>query len=81
MDQRSVARLLIDAFWVFLIGIIACWAFFVAIGGIRPGDTAGLSIVIGVLVVLCLARAWAQSHRKNTQRDQRLVSARERRGF
>lgn len=81
MDQRSVARLLIDAFWVLLIGIIACWAFFVAIGGIRPSDTVGLSIVIGVLFALCLARAWAQSHRKNAQRDQRLVSARERRGF
>ena len=81
MDQRSVARLIVDAFWVFLIGIIACWAFFAAIGGIKPGDTLGLTIVIGVLLVLCLARAWAQSHHKNAQRDRRLVAARERRGF
>jgi len=81
MDQRSVARLVIDAFWVFLIGVIACYVFFVAIGGIRPADTLGLTIVIGVLLLLCLARAWAHNHRKNAERDRRLVSARERRGF
>jgi hypothetical protein len=81
MDQRSVARLLIDAFWVFVVGIIACYLFFVVIGGIKPADTLGLTIVIGVLLVLCLARGWAQSHRKNAERDRRLVAARERRGF
>ena len=82
MDQRSVARLLIDAFWVFVVGIIACYLFFVVIGGIKPADTLGLTIVIGVLpLLLCLARAWAHSHNKNAERDRRLVAARERRGF
>lgn len=81
MDQRSLARLVIDAFWVLLIGVIVCFLFFVAIGGINPADTVGLTIVIGVLVTLCLARAWAQNHRRNSERDRRLVAARERRGF
>ena len=81
MDQRALARLLIDAFWVFVVGIIACYVFFVLIGGIKPADTLGLTIVMGVLLALCLARAWAHNHRKNAERDRRLVSARERRGF
>jgi len=81
MDQRSVARLLVDAFWVLVIGVITCFVFFVAIGGIDPGDTLGLTIVMGVLLVLCLARGWAQNHRKDNERDRRLVAARERRGF
>jgi hypothetical protein len=81
MDQRSAARLLVDAFWVFLVGIVACWLFFVVIGGVKPGDTVGLSIVMVGLLLLCLGRAWAQNHNKNRQRDRRLVAARERRGF
>lgn len=81
MDRGSLARLIIDAFWVAVLGVIAVFVFFVAIGGINPADTVGLTIFIGVLVVLALAMGWAQNHRKNTQRDRRLVAARERRGF
>ncbi|MGZ4267813.1 MAG: hypothetical protein ACXVFN_12630 [Solirubrobacteraceae bacterium] len=81
MDRRSLARLVIDAFWVLVIGVVGCYLFFVAIGGINPADTVGLSIVIGALALLALARGWAHSHRKRTERDRRLVAARERRGF
>ncbi len=81
MNRGSLARLIIDAFWVTVIGVIACFVFFVAIGGINPADTVGLSIFIGVLLVLSLAHGWAQNHRKNAERDRRLVAARERRGF
>ena len=81
MDRGRLSRLIIDAFWVAVIGVIAVFVFFVAIGGINPADTVGLSIFIGVLVVIALAHAWAQNHRKTTERDRRLVAARERRGF
>jgi membrane protein implicated in regulation of membrane protease activity len=81
MDRSSLARLIVDGFWVLVIGVIACFVFFVAIGGINPADSVGLSIVIGALVVLYLAHAWAQNHRKAEARDRRLVAARERRGF
>ena len=81
MDRSSIARLIIDGFWVFVLGIIVCALFFVAIGGIKPDDSTGLMIVLGVLIVAYAARAWAVSHRKSEQRDRRLIAARERRGF
>jgi membrane protein implicated in regulation of membrane protease activity len=69
-----------EAFWVIALGLIACYAFFVALGAFAPGDVLGVSIAIGVLVVLWLVHAWAQSHRP-AERDPRLTAARERRGF
>jgi hypothetical protein len=41
----------------------------------------GLIVAIGVLVVLWLVHAWAQSHGRGAGRDPRLTAARERRGF
>jgi membrane protein implicated in regulation of membrane protease activity len=70
-----------EAFWVIALGLIACYAFFVALGAFAPGDVIGVSIAIGALVVLWLIHAWAQSHRRDTGRDPRLTAARERRGF
>jgi membrane protein implicated in regulation of membrane protease activity len=77
----SVARIVREAFWVIALGLIACYAFFVALGAYAPGDVAGISIAVGVLVVLWVAHAWAQSHRRADGRDPRLTAARERRGF
>ena len=76
----AVATTVREAFWVVALGLIACYAFFVALGAIHPGDAAGVSIAIGVLVVLWLVHAWAVSHR-HAERDPRLTAARERRGF
>jgi hypothetical protein len=70
-----------EAFWVIALGLIACYAFFVALGAFAPGDVIGVSIAVGVLVVLWLVHAWAQSHRRFEGRDPRLTAARERRGF
>jgi membrane protein implicated in regulation of membrane protease activity len=76
----AVAEALREAFWVIALGLIGCYAFFVALGAFAPGDVAGLSIAVGILVVLWLVHAWAQRHRGD-ERDRRLTSARERRGF
>jgi hypothetical protein len=73
----STAR---EAFWVVALGLIACYAFFVALGAIHPGDAAGVSIAIAVLVVLWLIHGLAESRRR-AERDPRLTAARERRGF
>ena len=71
-----------EVFWAIAIGVIACYAFFVALGAFAPGDVVGVSIAVGILVALWLVHAWAQSHRRGRdERDQRLVHARERRGF
>jgi fatty acid desaturase len=71
-----------DAFWVIAAGVIGCYAFFVALGAFSPSDVAGVSIAVGILLVLWVVHAWAQSHRHDhDERDPRLVHARERRGF
>jgi hypothetical protein len=75
------ARAVREAFWVIALGLIACYAFFVALGAFAPGDVIGVTIAIGLLVVLWLAHAWAQGHRHEATRDPRLTAARERRGF
>ena len=45
-----------DAFWVVALGVIAAYAFFVALGAFAPGDVAGLSIAVAILVGLWAAR-------------------------
>jgi hypothetical protein len=77
----SIARVVREAFWVIALGVIACYAFFVALGAWHPGDVVGVSIAVGVLVVLWIVHGWAQSHRRSEGRDPRLTAARERRGF
>jgi len=52
----------------------------VALGAFAPGDVAGVSIAVGVLLVLWLVHAWARGHGHDAERDRRLASARERRG-
>ena len=78
---QDVARVVREAFWVIALGVIACYAFFVALGAWHPGDVVGVSVAVGVLVVLWIVHAWAQSHRRPEGRDPRLTAARERRGF
>jgi fatty acid desaturase len=77
----NVARVVREAFWVIALGVIACYAFFVLLGAWKPGDVVGVSIAVGVLVVLWLIHGWAESHRRAEGRDPRLTAARERRGF
>jgi membrane protein YdbS with pleckstrin-like domain len=77
----AIARVVREAFWVIALGVIACYAFFVALGAWHPGDVVGVSIAVGVLVALWIVHGWAQSHRRAEGRDPRLTAARERRGF
>jgi len=78
--MSSVASMVRDAFWVIALGVIGCYAFFVALGAFSPGDVIGVSIFVGLLLVLWLLHAWAQ-RRHRDERDPRLTAARERRGF
>jgi tetrahydromethanopterin S-methyltransferase subunit C len=77
----NAAYVVREAFWVIALGLIACYAFFVLLGAWTPGDVVGVSIAVGVLAVLWIVHAWAQSHRRDEGRDPRLTAARERRGF
>ena len=76
-----MARLIGELFWVLAIGVILVYAFFLMLGAMEPGDVAGISILVGVLVVLYGFRAWWQSRHPSEGRDPRIVEARERRGF
>ena len=76
----GVAHSVREAFWLVALGLIACYAFFVALGAFSPGDVIGVSVAVGVLTLLWLVHAWAQSHRP-PERDPRRTTARERRGF
>jgi membrane protein implicated in regulation of membrane protease activity len=79
--MSAVAETVREAFWVIALGVIGCYAFFVALGAFAPGDVAGVSIAVGVLLVLWLVHAWARGHGRADERDRRLTAARERRGF
>lgn len=69
-----------QAFWVLTLGLIALYAFLVALGAFKPGDVAAVSVAIGVLVVLWVVHAWLQRRAVDTH-DPRLRASRERRGF
>jgi membrane protein implicated in regulation of membrane protease activity len=77
----ALAEFLREAFWVLALGLIACYAFFVALGAFSPGDVVGLSIAVAVLVALWAVHVWARRRRASDARDPRLRAARERRGF
>lgn len=81
-DHPGAGRAAIDLFWVLAIGVIAAYAFFAALGAFSPGDVLGVTIAVGVLVALWVARAAMSGRRRaRDDRDPRLVHARERRGF
>jgi hypothetical protein len=80
-NHPAATRAALDAFWALAIGLIAAYAFFAALGAFNPGDVMGVTIAVGILVVLCALRVWIERKHAEAQRDPRLVHARERRGF
>jgi membrane protein implicated in regulation of membrane protease activity len=79
-DHPGATRAALDAFWALAIGVIAAYAFFAALGAFSPGDVLGVTIAVGILLALCLIRAWMNRGRRQ-DKDPRLTHARERRGF
>ena len=69
-----------ETFWVFALGAILAYVFFMVLGAFNPGDAVGVSIAIGILIVLWILHAWAGRRRASDRRDPRLTEARERRG-
>lgn len=70
-----------ETFWVLSMGVIACFAFFFALGAIDPGDVLGLTIIVACLSVLWGLHMWLEHQHAGESHDHRLASARERRGF
>ncbi len=72
-------NLLRDAFWVFVLGLVACFAFFFALGAVTT-EAVGLIAVMCGLAVMWLGHAWLESRHRH-ECDLALTHARERRGF
>lgn len=71
-----------DAFWVVALGVIACYAFFLALGAFAPGDVLPFTVLVAVLLGLWIAHAVTESRLSGAEdRDPRTFRARERRGF
>jgi fatty acid desaturase len=69
-------------FWAIALGVIAAYAFFVALGAFSPGDVTGVTIAVGCLLALWVAHVWsARHHEPDHDQELSLRSARERRGF
>ena len=69
-----------QVFWLAALGVIVCFAFFLALDAISLGDTIGLTVLVGVLCLLWVVHSVLVRRHKG-ERDRRLTSARERRGF
>lgn len=81
-EHPDVSRGIRDGFWVVALGVIACYAFFLALGAFSPGDVLPATVAVAVLLALWLLHAWAQGHAGEVaERDPRVFRARERRGF
>ena len=69
------------AFWVAALGIIATYAFFFALGAFSFTDSIVVSGLVIALAVAWIAHSLLERRHAVELRDQRLVHARERRGF
>ena len=74
-------RTLRELFWVLALGTLLVFAFFTVLGAIDPGAVIGLTIGVCVLAALWVVHAFLQSRHAAEAHDERLVHARERRGF
>jgi hypothetical protein len=70
-----------DTFWLLVLAAIGLFAFFLALGAFGPGDVAGLTIAVGILVVLWIAHSVRARKLDDGRRDAATLAARERRGF
>jgi len=46
------------AFWAIIGSVVVIYLFFIALGGIEPGDAQVATVIVLVLAVLWLAHAW-----------------------
>ena len=71
------------AFWVAALGIIATYAFFLALDAFNVDDSLWLTGLVLILAAAWTVHSWLEHrHRQAADlRDPRLIHARERRGF
>jgi peptidoglycan/LPS O-acetylase OafA/YrhL len=77
--EGPVSRMVREGFWVLALGLVACYAFFVALGAFAPGDVVGVTVAAAALTALLVLHSVGD--RRRGDRDPRITHARERRGF
>ncbi len=68
-----------DGFWILVLGLLVCFAFFLVLGAVSF-EAGGLLVVMAVLAVLYLGHTVLNARRAR-ERDIRYLHDRERRGF
>ena len=81
MHRSRLLHVLSETFWVFLLGLICLFAFFVLMGALSPTQAVGLSLAVLVMLVAWIGHAMWESRHRAAMRDPAAVRARERRGF
>jgi membrane protein implicated in regulation of membrane protease activity len=80
MRRTRVLHVLSETFWVFVLGLICLFAFFVLMGALSPAEAVGVTVAVLSLAGLWIGHAmWEARHRHG--RDPDVIRARERRGF
>jgi hypothetical protein len=69
-----------ELFWILALGALIVFAFFLVLGALNPSEVVGLTIGVCVLALLWVVHAWV-GRKHAGEHDERLVRARERRGF
>jgi small-conductance mechanosensitive channel len=78
--RRTLLQVLSETFFLLILGVVAMFAFFVALGALKPGRAVAVSVGVLVLAAIWIAHAvWASRH--SDGRDPATIRARERRGF
>jgi uncharacterized membrane protein YhaH (DUF805 family) len=81
-DRRSrTLATMRETFWLLVLAVIVLFAFFLGLGTFTVHDVGWLSVGVLVLVALWCFHAVNMRRLRNGPKDQRLVQARERRGF
>jgi hypothetical protein len=81
-DRPRALDWLVGSFWVADAMVLAMVAFFMVLGSVSPGETAGFAAAVTVLAALLGFHLWQlRRHRGDLERAPATRSARERRGF
>ncbi len=84
-QPTRLARLLelvVDSFWLIVISFVGLYVFLLVLGGFTPASAGGVSLIVGLGIVLLGIHFWRQHrHVYEVTHDPRIKSARERRGY
>jgi hypothetical protein len=81
VDRPKVRDWLIGSFWIADVMLLAVLTFFLLVAEVNPFETAGLTILFGVMLGLFVARMALNRRDRDAARTRAMLMDRERRGF